>query len=40
MAYLPADADLFYSLQFKADDPAGTIMFFCNGELSCAELSH
>ncbi len=38
MAYLPADADLFYSLHFSADDPAMTMMLFCNGEQSCAEI--
>ena len=38
MAYLPANADTFYALRFKSSDPAQTIMQFCNGELSCAEL--
>ena len=38
MAYLPASADLMYSLRFVADDPALTVLVFCSEGRACAEL--
>lgn len=38
MAYLPASADLMYSLRFVADDPAATMLVFCPEGRPCVEL--